>query len=74
MSQSTATLHHLRTDASRRQNNTHLDPDTWALVTDCDATTYCNANGTCAYKGCRKDIVSRAEHDSVTCDAQGDLI
>lgn len=47
-----------RTDASRRQNNTHLDPDTWALVTDCDATTYCNANGTCAYKGCRKDIVS----------------
>ncbi|RSH93179.1 hypothetical protein EHS25_007532 [Saitozyma podzolica] len=38
------------------QNNTHLDPDSWALVTDCDATTYCNANGTCAYKGCRKDI------------------
>ena len=39
-----------------RQNNTHLDTDTWALVGDCDTTTYCAGNGTCVLKGCRKDI------------------
>ncbi|KAL7425219.1 hypothetical protein Q5752_000907 [Cryptotrichosporon argae] len=38
------------------QANSHLATDTWQLVTDCDATTYCADNGTCAYKGCRKDI------------------
>jgi len=38
------------------QANTHLDPDTWALDTDCDPTTYCASNGTCANRGCRSDI------------------
>ncbi|WRT69837.1 uncharacterized protein IL334_006828 [Kwoniella shivajii] len=38
------------------QANQHLDGGSYNLVTDCDATTYCASNGTCAYKGCRKDI------------------
>ncbi|EIW71414.1 hypothetical protein TREMEDRAFT_27793 [Tremella mesenterica DSM 1558] len=38
------------------QANSHLDSDTWALDSDCDATTYCADNSTCAYRGCRKDI------------------
>ncbi|WVQ66202.1 uncharacterized protein L199_004381 [Kwoniella botswanensis] len=38
------------------QSNTHLDANTYNLITDCDSTTYCASNGTCAYKGCRKDI------------------
>lgn len=41
-----------------RQSDTHLDFNTWNLVTDCDAQTYCADNSTCAYKGCRSDIVS----------------
>ncbi|KAK4686046.1 hypothetical protein P7C73_g4080, partial [Tremellales sp. Uapishka_1] len=38
------------------QSNTHLDSNTWALIDDCDPTTYCADNQTCAYKGCRNDI------------------
>ncbi|ORY34638.1 hypothetical protein BCR39DRAFT_513745 [Naematelia encephala] len=38
------------------QADSHLDADTWALVTDCDPQYYCAANGTCANKGCRRDI------------------
>ncbi|ORX37634.1 hypothetical protein BD324DRAFT_680542 [Kockovaella imperatae] len=38
------------------QSHTHLDTNTWNLVTDCDATTWCADNSTCANKGCRKDI------------------
>ncbi|WVF68362.1 hypothetical protein IAT40_003127 [Kwoniella sp. CBS 6097] len=38
------------------QDNTHLDSATFNLVTDCDPRLYCAGNGTCAYKGCRKDI------------------
>lgn len=40
-----------------RQGNTRLDSNTWALITDCDPRTYCAPNGTCADKGCRRDIV-----------------
>ncbi|WVQ84452.1 hypothetical protein IAT38_006604 [Cryptococcus sp. DSM 104549] len=36
------------------QANTHLDSSNYQLVTDCDATTYCADNGTCAWKGCRR--------------------
>ena len=46
----------------RRQSNYHLDSNTYALVGDCDTTTYCDVNGTCALKGCRKDIVSSPPH------------
>jgi len=35
------------------QADTHLDSG--VLVTDCDATTYCAANGTCLARGCRSD-------------------
>nr|ODN86763.1 hypothetical protein L203_04013 [Cryptococcus depauperatus CBS 7841] len=38
------------------QANTHLDQTNYQLVTDCVATTYCAENGTCAWKGCRKDV------------------
>ncbi|WVR07924.1 hypothetical protein IAU60_004967 [Kwoniella sp. DSM 27419] len=38
------------------QSNTHLDSATYNLVTDCDPTYYCADNGTCANKGCRRDI------------------
>lgn len=29
---------------------------TWQLSGDCDPTTFCASNSTCAHKGCRKDI------------------
>ncbi|OWZ51965.1 hypothetical protein C356_02159 [Cryptococcus neoformans c45] len=37
------------------QANTHLNQDNYELVTDCNPLTYCADNGTCAWKGCRKD-------------------
>ncbi|EJU04845.1 hypothetical protein DACRYDRAFT_63093 [Dacryopinax primogenitus] len=36
--------------------NNGLDPDTHRFVTDCDATGYCTAQGTCQPKGCRRDV------------------
>ncbi|KAI9638818.1 uncharacterized protein MKK02DRAFT_31132 [Dioszegia hungarica] len=36
--------------------NQRYDQNTFNLITDCDAQTYCAANNTCAYRGCRKDI------------------
>lgn len=40
------------------QANNHLDSDTWTFTSDCDQTTYCDANATCAHRGCRRDTVS----------------
>lgn len=33
-----------------------LQPGTFQFAGDCDSTTFCAPNGTCAHKGCRKDI------------------
>lgn len=44
--------------AFHSQANTHLNQDNYELVTDCNSLTYCADNGTCAWKGCRKDTVS----------------
>ena len=33
-----------------------LQPGTWQFAGDCDPTTFCAPNSTCAHKGCRKDI------------------
>ncbi|KAK1923443.1 hypothetical protein DB88DRAFT_491269 [Papiliotrema laurentii] len=38
------------------QANNHYDANTWALISNCDYQTYCADNGTCASRGCRKDI------------------
>jgi len=40
------------------QANTHLDQESWSLVTDCIPSAYCEVDGTCQPKRCRRDIVS----------------
>lgn len=35
--------------------NNRVSPDTKQFSSDCTATTYCNGDGTCHRKGCRKD-------------------
>jgi hypothetical protein len=52
-----------RTDAdlvtsALSQVNNRIDSATGSFLSDCDATTYCHENNTCAYRGCRKDEVS----------------
>ncbi|CAE6414875.1 unnamed protein product [Rhizoctonia solani] len=37
------------------QANTYLTPGSYQLNTDCDAKTFCNSNGVCTKKRCRKD-------------------
>jgi len=39
------------------QANTHLDQESWSLVTDCIPSAYCEVDGTCQPKRCRRDIV-----------------
>jgi hypothetical protein len=43
---------------SPSQANNHLDQESWSLVTDCIPSAYCEADGTCQPKRCRRDIVS----------------
>ena len=43
---------------SHSQANNHLDQESWSLVTDCVPNAYCEADGTCQPKRCRRDIVS----------------
>ena len=44
--------------------NNRIDSGTGAFLSDCDATTYCHENNTCAYRGCRKDEVSAVTFNS----------
>ena len=37
------------------QAHQKLQEGTFTFQTDCDAMTYCAANGTCLYRGCRTD-------------------
>ncbi|CAD6571551.1 MAG: hypothetical protein TREMPRED_000313 [Tremellales sp. Tagirdzhanova-0007] len=51
------------------QADSHLDQGTtWALDTDCNPTYYCAANGTCAHKGCRKDVYPYGYSDTSYAD------
>lgn len=45
--------------ATCSQANNRLDPKTGNFLSDCDAKTFCNAQGVCQARGCRKDDVSR---------------
>jgi hypothetical protein len=40
------------------QSNNKLIAGTGNFVSDCDARTFCNDQGVCQAKGCRKDYVS----------------
>jgi hypothetical protein len=44
--------------ATCSQANNRLDVKTGNFLSDCDARTFCNAQGVCQAKGCRKDDVS----------------
>ncbi|KAH8119384.1 hypothetical protein DFH11DRAFT_1564710 [Phellopilus nigrolimitatus] len=52
---STVTADNLFGQACSTANN-HLQVGTYQFDGDCDPTTYCAPNNTCAHKGCRKDI------------------
>lgn len=45
-------------------SNNRLQVGTYQFASDCDTTTYCASNGTCAHRGCRKDVFPFGYSDS----------
>lgn len=47
------------TDTHHSPANSHVDPDTYNFVTDCNPKTWCNPDtNKCEKKTCKRDVVS----------------